>query len=155
MVNSVTKEELLAATGRDLGASDWVLIDQQRINDFADATLDHQFIHVDEEAAAKTPFGSTIAHGFLSLSLLPHLIADLILRPENVVMGINYGFNSLRFLNPVKVNSKVRLHAKVKDVVEKSPGQILLTTEISVEIEGEARPALVAEWLTMSILGKG
>ena len=94
-------EEFLSAGGTDLGVSDWLNIDQERINQFADVTLDHQFIHIDPEAAAKTPFGGTVAHGFLSLSLLPHLMTDLTLVPKNVVMGVNYGFNSLRFLRSV------------------------------------------------------
>lgn len=153
MSNIVSREQLLASKGKDLGASDWFTVDQARINAFADATLDHQFIHVDEEAAAMTPFGATIAHGFLSLSLLSYLMKGLVLIPENVVMGINYGFNSLRFLNPVKVNAKIRAKASIVNVVEKAPGQFLLTYGVSVEIEGEERPALVAEWLAMSFTG--
>ncbi len=153
MATIVPKEELLAARGKDLGCSDWFQIDQDRINAFADATLDHQFIHVDEEAAKKTPFGGTIAHGFLSLSMLPYLMKELTLIPQNVVMGINYGFNSLRFLNPVPVGSKIRACAQIKDVVEKNPGQFLVTYTVKVEIEGVEKPALVAEWLTMSITG--
>ncbi len=153
MVKIVSKEELLAANGKDLGHSDWFTIDQDRINTFADATLDHQFIHVDVEAAAKTPFGGTIAHGFLTLSMLPYLMKDLTLIPENIVMGVNYGFNSLRFLNPVVVNSKIRAAATIKDVVEKKPGQFLVTYMVSIEIEGADKPALVAEWLGMSFTG--
>jgi acyl dehydratase len=153
MATIVSKEELLASKGKDLGHSDWFKVDQERINAFADATLDHQFIHVDEEAAAKTPFGSTIAHGFLSLSMLPYLMKDLTLIPENIVMGINYGFNSLRFLNPVLVNSNIRAAATIKDVVEKKPGQFLVTYNVAIEIEGADKPALVAEWLGMSFTG--
>ncbi len=151
MVNIVTKEELLASKGKDLGHSDWFQIDQARINAFADATLDHQFIHIDPEAAAKTPFGGTIAHGFLTLSMLPFLMKELTMIPQNVVMGINYGFNSLRFLNPVTVNSKIRAAATIMEVVEKNPGQFLVTYGISIEIEGADKPALVAQWLAMSI----
>ncbi len=150
MVNIVSKEELLASGGKDLGHSDWFEIDQERINAFADATLDHQFIHVDPEAAAKTPFGGTIAHGFLTLSMLPYLMKELTLIPENVMMGVNYGFNSLRFINPVAVNSKIRAAATIKEVVEKKPGQILVTYSVAIEIEGVDKPALVAEWLGMS-----
>ncbi len=153
MVTIVPKEELLAAKGKDLGCSAWFQIDQARINAFADATLDHQFIHVDEAAAKQTPFGGTIAHGFLTLSMLPHLMKDLTLIPQNVVMGINYGFNSLRFLNPVPVGSKIRACAQIKDVIEKNPGQFLVTYNVRIEIEGIEKPALVAEWLTMSITG--
>ncbi len=153
MVNIVSKEELLASKGKDLGHSDWFQIDQDRINAFADATLDHQFIHIDPDAAAKTPFGGTIAHGFLTLSMLPYLMKDLTIIPENVMMGVNYGFNSLRFLTPVAVNSKIRAAATIKDVVEKNPGQFLVTYTVSIEIEGAGKPALVAEWLAMSFTG--
>jgi acyl dehydratase len=153
MVKIVSKEELLASGGKDLGHSDWFEIDQERINAFADATLDHQFIHIDPEAAAKTPFGGTIAHGFLTLSMLPYLMKDLTMIPENVMMGVNYGFNSLRFLNPVAVNSKIRAAATIKDVIEKKPGQFLVTYSIAIEIEGADKPALVAEWLAMSFTG--
>ena len=149
----VSKEELLAAGGTDLGTSDWMQVDQERINQFADVTLDHQFIHIDPVAAAKTPFGGTVAHGFLSLSLLPFLMKDLTLVPDNVVMGVNYGFNSLRFLSPVPVNSKVRANVSVKEVVEKNPGQYLITYAVALEIEGVEKPALVAEWLTMIFAG--
>ncbi len=149
----VSKEELLSAGGTDLGTSDWLPVDQERINQFADVTLDHQFIHIDPVAAAKTPFGGTVAHGFLSLSLLPFLMKDLTLVPDNVVMGVNYGFNSLRFLSPVPVNSKVRANVSVKEVVEKKPGQYLITYTVALEIEGVEKPALVAEWLTMIFTG--
>ncbi|PHS23736.1 MAG: hypothetical protein COA85_09235 [Robiginitomaculum sp.] len=150
MVKIVSKEELLASGGKDLGHSDWFEINQERINAFADATLDHQFIHVDPEAAAKTPFGGTIAHGFLTLSMLPYLMKDLTIIPENVMMGVNYGFNSLRFINPVAVNSKIRAAATIKEVIEKKPGQFLVTYSVTIEIEGAEKPALVAEWLGMS-----
>ncbi|MBL4617962.1 MAG: MaoC family dehydratase [Robiginitomaculum sp.] len=149
----VSIEEFLAAGGTDLGVSEWMNIDQERINQFADVTLDHQFIHIDPEAAAKTPFGGTVAHGFLSLSLLPHLMKDLTLVPDNVVMGVNYGFNSLRFLAPVAVNSNVRANVSVKEVIEKNPNQYLITYTVALEIEGSTKPALVAEWLTMLFTG--
>lgn len=151
----VTKDELLAASGRDLGHSEWFNVDQERINDFADVTMDHQFIHIDPEAAAKTPFGGTVAHGFLSLSLLPYLMKDLTLVPDNIQMGVNYGTNSMRFLNPVAVNSSVRAAVKVKAVEEKRPGQYLITYDVALEIEGRSKPALVAEWLTMIFTAKG
>ncbi|VAV93225.1 Acyl dehydratase [hydrothermal vent metagenome] len=149
----VTIDELINAAGTDLGTSDWLEVDQTRINEFADVTLDHQFIHIDPEAAAKTPFGGTVAHGFLSLSLLPHLMADLTMVPDNVVMGVNYGFNSLRFLTPVAVNSKVRASVQVKEVLVKKPGQYLITYLVTLEIDGVDKPALVAEWLTMIFTG--
>ncbi|MBL4595363.1 MAG: MaoC family dehydratase [Robiginitomaculum sp.] len=149
----ISKEDFMKAGGRELGTSDWIEIDQKRINEFADVTLDHQFIHIDPEAAAKTPFGGTVAHGFLSLSLLPYLMKDLVLTLPNVVMGVNYGFNSLRFLSPVPVNSKVRANVQVKEVVEKNPNQYLITYSVVLEIDGVVKPALVAEWLTMLFTG--
>lgn len=147
----VPPADLLSLVGTDLGTSDWFLIDQGRINAFADATLDHQFIHVNPEQAKATPFGGTIAHGFLTVSLLPYLqasMADLVL-PQGVKMGINYGFDKLRFMAPVKVGRRVRARAKLLDAAEKKPGQWLLKSEYTIEIEGEDKPALVAEWLMM------
>lgn len=139
--------------GTEMGVSDWFLIDQGRINDFADTTVDHQFIHVDPEKAAHTPFGTTIAHGFLTLSLLPHLVSGIGSGMEGAVMGLNYGFDKIRFLAPVKVNSRVRARVKLADVQEKAPKQYLIKQEITVEIENEAKPALIAEWLTMVVVG--
>src|SRR5690606_16542111 len=147
----VAKEKLQDMTGQTMGTSDWFHIEQDRINAFADATLDHQFIHVNPEQAKQTPFGGTIAHGFLTLSLLPYLqssMSDLVV-PAGLKMGMNYGFDKIRFLAPVKVDSKVRAVAKLKDVVEKDPGQFLLTAEYSVEIQDHSKPALIAEWLVM------
>ena len=137
--------------GADLGTSSWLLIDQARIDTFADCTLDHKFIHVDSVKAAQTPFGGTIAHGFLSLSLLTHFAGTVGCGFENAVMGINYGFDRVRFLTPVKVDSRIRARARLLDVQEKSPGQFLIKQEVSLEIEGEPKPALIAEWLTMAI----
>ena len=137
--------------GQEIGVSDWFVVDQERINQFADVTEDHQFIHIDKEAA--TPlFGSTIAHGFLSLSLLPHLSAQSGgLAPENVKAGINYGLDKVRFINPVPSGSKVRVRSTLKEVVEKNPGQWLLKSEAIMEIEGIEKPAYVAETLTLFI----
>jgi acyl dehydratase len=137
--------------GADMGTSEWLLIDQGRIDAFADCTLDHQFIHVDPENAEKTPFGSTIAHGFLSLSLLSHFAQSVGCKFENSTMGINYGLDRVRFLSPVRVNSRVRARARLIDVQEKKPGHFLIKQEVSIEIEGETRPALMAEWLTMAV----
>jgi len=137
--------------GADLGTAEWLMIDQQRINAFADCTIDHQFIHIDPEKAAKTPFGGTIAHGFLSLSLLSYFAASVGCRLEDTIMGINYGFDKVRFLAPVKVSSRVRARARLLDVQEKKPGQFLIKQEVTIEIEGESTPALIAEWLTMAI----
>lgn len=137
--------------GKELGASEWFQIDQKRINAFADATLDHQFIHVDPEQAKATPFGGTIAHGYLTVSLLPYLQTsmDELILPKGMKMGMNYGFDKLRFMAPVKVDKRIRAHAKLLDATEKKPGQWLLKFEYTVEIEGESKPALVAEWLLM------
>jgi acyl dehydratase len=139
--------------GADLGSSPWLAIDQRRIDAFADCTLDRQYIHTDPEQAARTPFGGTIAHGFLTLSLLTHFAEALGVRFENTVMGINYGFDKVRFLAPVKVGSRIRARARLLDAQEKRPGQFLVRQEFTVEIEGEAKPALLAEWLTMAITG--
>lgn len=147
----VAPAELPSFVGKDLGASDWFQIDQDRINAFADATKDHQFIHVNPEMAKATPFGGTIAHGYLTVSLLPFLqtsMADMIL-PQGMKMGMNYGFDKLRFMAPVKTGKRVRARAKLLEAVEKKPGQWLLKFEYTIEIEDEVKPALVAEWLLM------
>jgi acyl dehydratase len=143
--------EILDLQGSDLGYSDWFLVDQQRVNDFADVTIDHQFIHVDEAAAAAGPFGGTIAHGFLTLSLLVHLTSELASPLDNLVMGINYGFEKIRFLAPVPVGSEIRAHVKIADVTERRPGQFLFVQDVTVEIRGEDKPALVAQWLSLQI----
>ena len=137
--------------GKELGASDWFQIDQDRINAFADATLDHQFIHVDPDQAKNTPFGTTIAHGYLTLSLLPYLQASIdgFLMPRGMKMAMNYGFDKLRFMAPVKQGKRVRAVATLLDATEKREGQWLLKFAFTVEIEGEDKPALVAEWLLM------
>jgi len=150
-MKTVKAESLVEYVGQSLGQSEWFQIDQDRINRFADATLDHQFIHVDPEKAKHTPFGGTIAHGFLTLSLLPYFqskMADMII-PEGLKMGMNYGFDKIRFLAPVSVDSKVRCVATLKEMTEKKPGQFLFNVELSVEIEGEDKPALIADWLLM------
>ncbi|WLG96514.1 MaoC family dehydratase [Pseudomonas sp. FP198] len=141
--------ELKDYVGKELGYSDWLTIDQERINLFAEATGDFQFIHVDPVKAAQTPFGSTIAHGFLSLSLMPKLMEDILLLPEGVKMVINYGLDSVRFIQPVKVDSKVRLKVDLVDVTEKKPGQWLLKATATLEIEGSEKPAYIAEPLSL------
>ena len=145
----VSREELGNYINKSLEPSDWFKIDQERINHFANATLDHQFIHVDIEKAAETPFGSTIAHGFLTLSLLPYFTAQCGIAPENIMMAINYGTDKIRFLQPVTVNSEVRAHVKLLEVTEKNPGQLLFKTEVTVEIKGKEKPALVAQTLSL------
>ena len=137
--------------GADTGTSDWLLIDQGRINAFADCTDDRQFIHVDPERAAKTRFGGTIAHGFMSLSMLSYFAESVGCVFEDSVMGINYGFDKVRFLAPVKVNKRVRAHGLLLDVQEKKPGHFLIKQKVTIDIEGETTPALMAEWLTLSI----
>jgi len=146
----MTPQELQAKTGEVIGVSDWFDVTQDRINKFAEATGDFQFIHVDEEKAKFTPFGGTIAHGFLTLSLLPVLGAMTEgARIDNVKMGINYGGNKTRFISPVRSGKRVRAHTKLLELVEKRPGQWQQTNEITIEIEGEDKPALICEWITM------
>lgn len=139
-------EELRAAKGSEIGASEWHAVEQDRVNQFADATDDHQWIHVDADRAKDGPFGTTIAHGFLTLSLLPRLVSG-IYRVEGVRMGVNYGLNKVRFTSPLPVGSRVRARVELVDVSD-IDGGVQLTTKVTVEVEGSERPALVAEWLT-------
>jgi acyl dehydratase len=152
-VKIVPKEEMASAVGTKFDPSEWIEVTQDRINTFADCTEDHQFIHVDAEKAAATPFGGTIAHGFLTLSLLSKLIEGNGVVPENTVMGLNYGFDKVRFLAPVKSGKRVRAHVEVKSVDQKDDNRFLINNAISIEIEGEDTPALIAEWLSMVITG--
>ncbi len=144
-----TLDEIRSRIGTEVGVSSWVGIDQARIDAFADATEDRQFIHVDPEMAAQTPFGGTVAHGFLSLSLLSRMGAEAMLLPEGLKMGINYGFDRVRFLAPVKSGSRVRGRFTLDSVEERAPGQLLMRHEVTVEIEGEDKPALTADWLSL------
>ncbi|KAA8695421.1 MaoC family dehydratase [Pseudomonas syringae pv. tagetis] len=146
---SVPVTELKHYIGKDAGCSDWLTIDQERINLFAEATGDFQFIHVDPVKAAQTPFGATIAHGFLSLSLIPKLMEGIMVLPEGLKMAVNYGMDSVRFVQPVPVNSRVRLKVQLTEVTEKKPGQWLLKANATLEIEGQEKPAFVAEPLTL------
>lgn len=152
-VKVVPKEEMLDAVGTKFEPGEWIEVTQDRINTFADCTEDHQFIHVDEEAAKNTPFGGTIAHGFLTLSLLSKMAEGNGVVPENIVMGINYGFDKVRFLAPVRAGKRVRANAEIVSVDQKDDNRFLTKQSISVEIEGEETPALVAEWLTMVMTG--
>jgi len=152
-MKTIKAEDLPATVGTDLGTSDWITIEQDRVNQFADVTEDHQFIHVNPDAAKQTPFGGTIAHGFLTLSLLAKFAEQGSITVEGVKMGVNYGFEKVRFLAPVRVGKKVRGHFKLKAAEEKRPGQHLLTYEVTVEIEGEEKPALIADWLAMQFTG--
>lgn len=149
----IPREQMLEQKGRKFEPGDWVTLDQGRIDTFADCTEDHQFIHVDQEKAAQTPFEGTIAHGFLTLSMLVRLCRDSGVMPKNVVMGINYGFNKVRFLAPVRAGKRVRAHVEILDVDQKDDNRFLVSQGISVEIEGEETPALVAEWLSMVVTG--
>jgi len=145
-------EDIREKVGTEIGVSDWILVDQERIDAFAAATEDRQFIHVDPEAAARTPFGGTIAHGFLTLSLLSRMAADVILQPEGVKMGINYGFDRVRFLAPVRAGGRVRGRFILKSIEEKRPSQWQFLHAVTVEIEDEEKPALMADWIGMLIV---
>ena len=140
-------DEIRAKVGQPIGVSDWIDVPQERISAFADATDDHQFIHVDPAAAAAAGFGGTIAHGFLTLSLLSRMAADVMLIPDTARMAVNYGLDRVRFLAPVKSGKRVRGHFTLDGVDEKAPGQLLIRQTVSVEIEGEDKPALTAQWL--------
>ena len=152
-IKIVPKDEMVNAVGTKFEPGEWIVVSQDRINTFADCTEDHQFIHIDEEKAAKTPFGGTIAHGFLTLSLLAKMVEDNGVVPENIVMGINYGFDKVRFLAPVRAGKRVRAHVAITAVDRKDDNRFLIKQSISVEIEGEENPALIAEWLTMVVTG--
>ena len=145
----LTPEQATVLIGTDLGASDWLLVDQSRVDAFAETTEDRQFIHVDPVAAAATPFGGTIAHGFLSLSLLAVLMPEGAIVLEGIKMGVNYGFERIRFLAPVRTGRRIRARHTLLALEDKGGGRYLLRTEVTVEIEDEEKPALIAEWLTM------
>ena len=148
---TIPATELVDHVGEETGVSDWMVIDQDRIDAFAEVTLDDQFIHTDPEAAAKTPLGSTVAHGFLTLSLVSALAAEGMVKPERTVMMLNYGVDRVRFLEPVKVESNIRGRTRLVDVREKGTGRWLTTNEVTIEIEGSEKPAMVAEVLTLFI----
>jgi acyl dehydratase len=148
MTTTMTLAELEGATGRELGTSDWHEITQEQINLFAEATGDHQWIHVDPEAAANGPFGSTVAHGYLTLSMLPMLLSEVI-SVSDAVIGVNYGTEKIRFTSPVPVGARVRLHAKVARAERRGPS-VVWTVGVQVEIEGKEKPALVGEVVYMA-----
>ena len=146
----MTPQEIAEKVGQHIGTSEWAEMSQERINQFADATGDHQFIHVNEEAAKMTPFGGTIAHGFLTLSMIPYLSANSDLpKPDGIKMGVNYGGNKTRFITPVRSGKRIRGQWKLVAMDEKRPGQWQQTVEITIEIEGEEKPALICEWISM------
>ena len=144
-----TLEAIRAHVGRETGVSGWLTVDQHRIDNFAEATEDRQFIHTDPAAAAQTPFGGTVGHGFLTLSLLSRLAAEAILVPETTRMVVNYGLDRVRFLAPVRSGKRVRGRFALDSVDDKGPGQLLLKHSVTVEIEDEDKPALCAQWLTL------
>jgi len=146
----VPKNELVNSVGTKLESTPWILVTQDRINTFAECTGDNYFIHVDEEKAKETPLGGTIAHGLLTLSLLPYLMENFI-APENMVHGLNYGFDKVRFLAPVRSGKRVRLHADVLDIERKDENRFIFKIGVTVEIEGEKTPALIAEWMNLYI----
>ena len=145
-------DEIRTKVGQEVGVSGWLTVDQARIDAFADATEDRQYIHVDPEAAKQTPFGGTIAHGFLSLSLLSRMAAEASLLQEGLKMAVNYGFDRVRFLAPVRSGKRVRGRFTLDSVDEKAPGQLLIRQRVTVEIEGEEKPALTAEWLGLMFI---
>jgi acyl dehydratase len=140
-------DEIRALIGQEIGVSSWIEVGQSRIDTFADATEDHQFIHVDPEAAAKAGLGGTIAHGFLSLSLMSRMAADVMIVPDGIKMALNYGLDRVRFLAPVRAGKRIRGRFTLDSIDEKAPGQLLFRHLVSVEIEDEEKPALSAVWL--------
>lgn len=153
MSKTISIDQIEDYLGKEVGVTDWFEIDQDRVNKFADVTEDHQYIHIDEERAAQTPFGTTIVHGFLTLSLISMFKGNNGgINLENAAMTINYGLDKVRFINPVKVGSKVRARFQLVSCDEKNPNQYLMKHNVTVEIEGEDKPALIAEWLGMSVI---
>jgi acyl dehydratase len=147
-MSGTTIAEMKAKVGEEIGVSDWLLVDQAMIDKFADATGDHQFIHVNPEMAKMTPLGGTIAHGFLTLSLLARFQTDTLgVTPSDIRMGLNYGGNRVRFLAPVRSGSRIRARFKLLELEEKRPGQFQQTVECTMEIEGIDKPAMIAEWI--------
>jgi acyl dehydratase len=153
MTATVTRQALMRKVGEQLGVSDWFLIDQERVDRFADVTLDHQFVHVDPARASATPFGGTIAHGLLTLSMIVHLTAPLVPKLEGTTLLVNYGFDRVRFSAPVRVGKRIRAVTRLAGVEERKPGQLIVKLDVTIEIEGEGKPALVAEWLSLHVVG--
>jgi acyl dehydratase len=147
-----TAGEIKAKIGREIGVSDWIVIDQDRINQFADVTEDHQFIHVNPEMAKQTPFGGTIAHGFLVLSMLAKMGMAADFAMKGVAMGVNYGFEKIRMVAPVHAGKRIRGRFVLKNMEERSPGQWLATLSVTVEIEGSDKPAIIADWLSLQFV---
>jgi len=152
MPQLIKKSEIEKYIGHICEPTDWFEVTQEQVNVFADCMLDHQYIHIDPEAAAKSPFGGTIAHGFLTLSMLAYFSESYSLSIEGSYMGVNKGFDKVRFVAPVPVGSRIRCHTTVAEINEKKPGQYDFKMEISIEIEGGDKPALVAEWLSVQMV---
>jgi acyl dehydratase len=148
-MSSISIDELKALVGKELGPSSWMDIDQARIDSFADVSGDHQFIHIDPERAQATPFGGTIAHGLLTLSLLPAFAQEVLPVVEGAKMNVNYGYNKIRFLNPVRSGKRVRARFRFTDITETQPGRWRQSGDVTVDIEGEQKPSLIAEWITL------
>lgn len=144
--------EIKAKIGSEIGVSQWILIDQDMINRFADLTDDHQFIHVHPERAAQTPFGATIAHGFLVLSMLASMGKAASFAMRGVYMGVNYGFEKIRIMAPVRSGKRIRGRFILKDMTERTPGQWMASLDCTIEIEGETKPAVKAEWLSLQFV---
>ena len=153
MAKIIKKEEVPAYIGYETEPTDWHTVTQEQINQFADCTLDHQFIHVDQEKAKTSPFGSTIAHGFLTMSMLSHFAESFSVNIEGLGMAINSGFDKVRFIAPVNVDSRIRARAKLIEMEEKKPGQYRVKMEVTLEIEGQEKPALIAEWIFIQFVG--
>ena len=153
MKDAITLDQLREAIGTEIGCSEWRVVTQEMINQFADATDDHQFIHVDpERAAAETPFGGTIAHGFLTISLLSTLAFEALPMLQGATMGINYGFDSVRFMSPVKTGTRVRARFKLADADIRPSGRVFNHYDVTLEVEGMVKPALTARWLTIAVV---
>ena len=150
-MRQATLTEIKSRIGEEVGLSNWITLDQQRSDGFANVTEDRQFIHTDPAAAAQTPFGGTVAHGFLSLSLLSRMGAEAMLLPEGLKMAINYGLDRVRFLAPVRAGKRVRGRFVLDSIEEKAALQYMLRHTVTVEIEDEAKPALTAQWLTLLV----
>ncbi|MCQ2002724.1 MaoC family dehydratase [Rhizobium sp. NRK18] len=151
MPSEISLSEVTGLVGQEIGVSDWIIVDQSMIDAFASATLDHQFIHTDpERAAAETPYGGTIAHGFLTLSLLSAMSYSCIPRIREQTMGVNYGFDKVRFVSPVRSGKRVRAHFSLAEARFRGGSMLMNTYGVKIEIEDEKKPALTADWLTIS-----
>ena len=149
-MTEITLDAYKAMVGQEVGVSSWFEIGQDRINGFADLTEDRQYIHVDEERARDTPFGGTVAHGFLTLSMLAAMGFDAQPKVAGTVMTVNYGFDRVRMMAPVRAGSRVRGHFVLKEIVERGPSEVMVKSQVTVEVEGAEKPALVADWLGLS-----